>query len=494
MLEHINDFLWSVPVLGLILGTGLCLTVRTRAVQVRFFPAAIREFFHRAGEGGSSYRALCTALAATVGTGNIAGVAGAIAIGGPGAVLWMWVSGFLGLAVKYAESTLATAHRRPDGSAGPMCYIPWKWLAWCYSLFGLLASFGVGNAAQVDAVVSSMEACAQVMGFSFSPGAALGMGGAMALVVVWMVRGGGKAVGAVSECLIPLVSGVYVLLCLGAIAMGWERLSAAAAAILRGALQPGAVTGGMVGSAMTTLRIGVSRGVFTNEAGMGTAAIAHGTAQVDHPARQGLMGMMEVFLDTMVICTLTALAILTSGIPVPYGTAAGAELTARALAVGFGPWITAVLCGCLCLFALATILGWGFYAGRCAEELFGRVDWNGFALLQGAGVLVGTVLESGAVWTLAELCNGLMAIPNLLAILALTPELVRLTGEGRCAIMAGRKNPKGGNTHERKGNRRAPSAHPSGPQQYDRHPRLLRQRGQGSDLQVSAQHRHDAGK
>lgn len=162
---------------------------------------------------------------------------------------------------------------------------------------------------------------------------------------------------------------------------------------------------------------------------MGTAAIAHGCAEVDHPVRQGLMGIMEVFLDTMVICTLTALVILSSSVEIPYGTSAGAELTARALSVSFGPWVCAALCACLCLFALATILGWGFYAGRCAEFLFGRINWRLFGLCQGVGVILGTILETGTVWTLAEIVNGLMAIPNLVAVLMLSSEVIRLTGE-----------------------------------------------------------------
>ncbi len=302
------------------------------------------------------------------------------------------------------------------------------------------------------------------MGFELTRGAVWAVGIAMALAVAWMVRGGGRTVGAAAEGLIPVVSGVYILLCLGAIGIHWNRIGTAFGAIVQGAFSPEAVTGGVIGSLLTTLRLGVSRGVFTNEAGMGTAAIAHGAAEVDCPARQGLMGVMEVFLDTMVICTLTALAILTSGVAIPYGAVTGAELTARALAASFGPWVTAVLCGCLCLFALATILGWGFYGGRCWEFVFGKIHWKWFALLQGIGVMLGTVLDTGAVWTAAELFNGLMAIPNLLAVLTLTPELVRLTAAGSCVIMAGRKNPKGGNTHERKGNRRNPAAYPSGPQ------------------------------
>ncbi len=462
MLQRFNEFFWSVPVLGLILGTGLWLTIRTRAAQVRLFPAALREFFGRAS--GSSFRALCTALAATVGTGNIAGVAGAIAIGGPGAVFWMWVSGFLGLSVKFAESTLAVAHRQPDGAAGPMFYIPWPMLGKVYCIFGLLASLGVGNAAQVNAVMTALGECSASMGFRLAPGACFCMGLGLAGAVYWMVRGGGRAIGSAAECLIPVVSGIYILLCLGAIVLRWDVIGEAVDSIFRGAFQPRAVTGGAVGSAMTTLRLGISRGVFTNEAGMGTAAIAHGAAQVDCPARQGLMGIMEVFLDTMVICTLTALAILCSGLEIPYGVSAGAELTARALACSYGPWVTAALCGCLCLFALATILGWGYYAGRCAEYLFGTLNWKAFAAVQAAVVLLGTGMQSQTIWTLSELFNGLMAIPNLLAILTLTPELVRLTAAGSCVIMAGRKNPKGGSAHERKRNRRDPASHPPGPQ------------------------------
>ena len=431
MLERINEALWGVVVLGLILGTGGWLTVRTCFVQVRLFPEACREFMRRLRSRDSGFRALCTALAATVGTGNIAGVAGAIAIGGPGAVFWMWLSAFLGLAVKYAEGTLAVRWREPDGKAGPMYIIRWglgeKWrfLACLYSFFGLIAAFGVGNATQVNAVITSLEATGASGSFCMAVGVVL------AVAVAWMVMGGAKAIGGAAELLVPLVSGVYILLCLGAVALRWDRAAGAVADIFRGAFDPAAVTGGAVGGMMTTLRIGVSRGTFTNEAGMGTAAIAHGSAETDHPARQGMMGIMEVFLDTMVICTLTALVILTSGAEIPYGTAAGAELTAAALARSFGPWVRAVLCACLVLFALATILGWGFYAGRCAEFLFGHISWKWFGLCQGAGVILGTVLETGTVWTLAEIVNGLMAIPNLLALLMLSGQVARLTDQWR---------------------------------------------------------------
>lgn len=429
MIERINALLWGVVVLSLILGTGIWMTIRTGCVQVRLFAASLRQFGKRLRDRDSGFRALCTALAATVGTGNIAGVAGAIAIGGPGAVFWMWVSAFLGLAVKYAEGVLAVRYRLPDGRAGPMYIItrglgkPWRALAYAYSFFGVIAAFGVGNATQVNAVLGALEAAGASGGF------ALGMGAVMAVVVARMVMGGAKGITAAAETLVPVVSGVYILLCLTALGLRWERIGGALAEILRGAFAPSAVTGGAVGGLMMTLRIGVSRGTFTNEAGMGTAAIAHGSAEAVHPVEQGMMGIVEVFLDTMVICTLTALVILTSGVRIPYGTAAGSELTASALEGSFGPWVSALLCGCLVLFALATILGWGYYAGRCAEFLFGSINWKWFGLCQGAGVLVGIFLETGTVWTLAEIVNGLMAIPNLAALLCLSGEVVRLTGE-----------------------------------------------------------------
>ena len=333
MLEAFNGFLWGVPVLGLILGTGIWLMLRTGLVQVRLFPAACREFGKRLQSRDSGFRALCTALAATVGTGNIAGVAGAIAIGGPGAVFWMWVSAFLGMAVKYAEGTLAVRYRDLKGRAGPMYIIcralgeRWRWLAWIYSFFGIIAAFGVGNATQINAVIVSLKSAGAGERFTIV------LGITMAVTVGIMVMGGAKRITGAAEMLVPVVSGIYVLLCLTALALHWERLPPALGQILRGAFTPGAVTGGAVGGMMTAMRIGVSRGTFTNEAGMGTAAIAHGSAEVEHPASQGLMGIMEVFLDTMVICTLTALVILTSGIGIPYGTQAGAELTAGALAM-----------------------------------------------------------------------------------------------------------------------------------------------------------------
>ncbi len=431
MLERINDFLWGVPVLGLILGTGIWLTAVTGAAQLRLFPAACRDFLRRLRSRDSGFRALCTALAATVGTGNIAGVAGAIAIGGPGAVFWMWVSAFFGMAVKFAETVLSVRFRESDGRAGPMYIIRnalgrrWHWLGVLYSFFGFIAAFGVGNLAQVNAVVTTLE----------SAGAArvtVVMFGILMAAAVWkMVTGGAGAIVAAAEGLVPVLGGVYILLCAVSIGFRWQAVPGALGAIVRGAFTPGAVTGGAVGSMMLSLRIGVSRGTFTNEAGMGTAAIAHGSAENTPPVRQGLMGIMEVFLDTMVICSLTALVILTSGVEIPYGAAAGAELTADALAGVLGPWVRSALCGCLILFALATILGWSFYGARCAEFLFGRINWKLFGGFQAAAVLAALFLNTLTVWTLSEIFNGLMAIPNLAAVLALSGEVKNLLSVDR---------------------------------------------------------------
>lgn len=443
ILEELNAFLWGVPTLALILGAGGAIALACGLPQIRLLPKAIRSFgrklLGREDEDGSSYQALCTALAATVGTGNIAGVAGAIAIGGPGAVFWMWLSAILGMGTKFAESALAVRYRERAGDGtyrGGLMYeichgLPkkFRFLAYIYAFFGLMAAFGVGNATQVNACVSALREAGRGYGFAFSDGAALIAGAILAVAVVRMVSGGAERIGTAAEVLVPVAAGAYVLVCLGAVWLRRNYLGAALASIFQGAFSPQAVTGGAVGSMFLTLRIGVSRGVFTNEAGMGTASMAHGSAKVSHPVEQGLMGIMEVFLDTIVICTLTALVILTSGVDIPYGTSAGAELTAHALSAGFGPWVSAFLCACLCLFALATILGWGLYAGRCAEFLLGNMNWKIFAICQGAGVILGTVLETGTVWILSECMNALMAIPNLIAVIGLLPELRRLTLE-----------------------------------------------------------------
>ena len=443
MLETLNRFVWGAPMLLLILGAGLFLSFRTGFAQITLLPDAFRAFlenFRResGGDGVSPFQALCTALAATVGTGNLVGVAGAIALGGPGAIFWMWVCAFLGMATKFAEASLAVRYRVRDGggwTGGPMYMIRqgmgarWSWLACLYCIFGVFAAFGVGNATQINAVVTGMNQVISAFGGRESRAGNLAMGLILAALVGAMLLGGAKRIGAAAEMLVPFASLAYILLCAGVLLLRSSEIPQAFRAIFEGAFSPRAVTGGMLGSAFQALRVGVSRGVFTNEAGMGTASIAHASAGVDHPVRQGLMGIMEVFLDTIVICTMTALVILCSGVPVPYGSDVGGVLTTRAFACVYGEWVTVLLALALCCFAFATVLGWGLYGARCAQFLFGPGALKWFALLQTATVVLSAVLETGTIWSLAETVNGLMAIPNLIALVSLSPELGRLTSE-----------------------------------------------------------------
>ena len=443
-LIQVHSLLWGAPALVLILGVGICLTVCTGFAQITLFPRALADFWRKlrgkgsTGEGVSPFQALCTALAATVGTGNLVGVAGAICLGGPGAIFWMWLCGILGMATKFAEVTLAVRYRvREQGEylGGPMYMISrgmgrsWKWLACLYSFFGVIAAFGVGNATQINAVISGINDVLGRFGRAENPGRNLALGMLLAVLVGAMLLGGAKRIGAAAEFLVPFVSAAYILLCVGVLVLRHRAIPGALLAIVQGAFSPRAVTGGLLGSAFQALKVGCSRGVFTNEAGMGTASIAHASAEVSHPAEQGLMGIMEVFLDTILICTLTALVILTSGVPIPYGQDLGGQLTMDAFASVYGDWVSLFLAAALCCFAFATVLGWGLYGARCAQFLFGGKAWNVFALLQTAAVVIGAVLNTETVWLLAETVNGLMAIPNLTALAVLTPELCRLTIE-----------------------------------------------------------------
>ena len=432
ILAFLSDTVLGVPALILILGVGLYLSMQMGFPQITLFAESLRRFWRTvSGKNPSSFRALCTALAATVGTGNLVGVAGAICIGGPGSIFWMWVCGLLGMATKYAEAVLAVRYRikTADGYAGgPMYMITrgmgrrWHWLAKLYCLLGVMASFGVGNATQINAVAA---------GFGSLLGRNVGLGTGLILAgsVGFMLFGGAKRIGQTAERLVPIVSSAYILLCAGILIARAEAIPQALGAILQGAFSPKAATGGLIGSGFQALRVGCARGVFTNEAGMGTASIAHGGAEVTHPVDQGLMGIMEVFLDTIVICTLTALTILCSGVPVPYGDDVGGTLTFDAFSAVYGDWAAVFLVSALCCFAFATVLGWGLYGGRCAEFLFGSHAWRSFAVAQTVMAFFGAVLETGPVWHLAELLNGLMAIPNLIALAALSPELRRLTIE-----------------------------------------------------------------
>ncbi len=445
IISSLNALVWGAPALILIVGVGLYLSLRLGFAQLTLLPQALKAFWARLRpsgkqEGPSSFRCLCTALAATVGTGNLVGVAGAICIGGPGAIFWMWVCGVFGMVTKFAEATLAVRYRVRAGDGyvgGPMYMITrglggkFRPLAACYCLFGVVAAFGVGNAAQINAVVTSVNGVLIHLGGAESRTGNLIMGFFLAVLVGTMLLGGAKTIGAAAEQLVPVIAVSYVLMCAGVLVVRAGAVPAAFGAIFQGAFSPRAVTGGVLGSAFQALRTGCSRGVFTNEAGMGTASIAHASAEVNHPVEQGLMGIMEVFLDTIVICTLTGLVILCSGIPIPYGTDVGAELTTDAFISIYGEGAGIAIAIALACFALATVLGWGLYGARCAQFLFGEKAWKPFALAQTGAVVVASVLDTGLVWQLSEAVNGLMAIPNLITLAALTPELQRLTKEYR---------------------------------------------------------------
>ena len=443
ILEQVNAVVWGIPALAGILGIGLYLSIRTGFAQLRLFPKALRSFWatlrgkQGTGEGISPFQALCTALAATVGTGNLAGVAGAIAIGGAGAIFWMWVSAILGMMTKFAEATLSVRFRERNSPGewvgGPMYMIQngmgkrWKWLASVYCFFGVVAAFGVGNATQINTVIGGVNQALASLGGAETTTGNLVMGALLAVLICGILMGGMRKIGMLAEKLVPFASAAYLLLGFGVLIVRWQYLPSAFVAIFDGAFSPRAVTGGAIGSMFVCLRIGVSRGVFTNEAGMGTAGIAHAAAQVKHPAQQGLMGIMEVFLDTIVICTMTALVILVSGVAIPYGEDVGVILTTQAFSAVYGGWVSILIAVALCCFAIATVLGWGLYGARCAQFLFGDGVWKKFVFVQGCAVILGAVLKTGTVWLLSETVNGLMAIPNLIALAYLAPELQRLT-------------------------------------------------------------------
>ena len=455
-IDSLYRAVWGLPTVLLILVTGLWLTWVTGFAQFRLFPLAWRNFLAlllgKNGKQGkiSSFQALCTALSATVGIGNLAGVAGAIALGGPGSIFWMWICAGFGMVIKFAETSLAVRFRVLDDSGqwmgGPMYTISrgmgrkWSWLACAYCFFGVVAAFGVGNATQINAVVAGIHEAAISAGFHPDRTWNLWIGLPLAVLIGVTLSGGAKRIGQTAEKLIPFAAGGYILLCLVVLCLRFDHIPDALRSIFVGAFSPRAVTGGAVGSVSVAIQTGISRGIFTNEAGMGTASIAHAGAEVEHPAKQGLMGIMEVFLDTIVICTMTALVILTSGVSVDYGFDRAAALTTAAFGAVLGEWVSVVIALFLCLFAVATVLGWGLYGARCAQYLFGNQAWRKFTAAQIAAVVLGAVMNTGMLWRLAEIVNGLMTIPNLIALCALTPVLRHITNDFNC----GRNSAVGG--------------------------------------------------
>ena len=446
-LNHaVNQFVWGVPAMVCIIGVGLILTLRSGFIQIRKFPAAIRstlgKLFHKeeAAEGAMTpFQAVCTALASTVGTGNIAGVAGAIALGGPGAVFWMWVSALLGMATKFSEVVLAVHYRERnsegDWVGGPMYYIKnglgkhWQFLGTLYAIFCVVTVFGTGNATQVNTITASINAALLNFGL-ISPDSmrvvSLVIGVVIAVIVAMVLLGGIKRIARITERLVPFMALLYVGLGLGVIILNWENIPAVFAAIFEGAFHPRAVTGGVVGSLFLSMRHGVSRGIFSNEAGLGTGSIAHATSDVKDPVEQGLFGIFEVFTDTIVICTLTALTILCSGVSIQYGSAAGAELTISGFVSTYGSWVSIITAVAMCCFAFSTILGWGLYGARALEFLSSTKLVKPFMVVYSLVAIIGATVDLGLIWGIADTFNGLMAIPNLIALFLMSGKVVEL--------------------------------------------------------------------
>ena len=454
----INNFIWGVPAMICIIGVGLYLSIRTNFLQIRKFPYAIKVTIGRmlrkreASDGSlTPFQAVCTALAATVGTGNIAGVAGAIAIGGPGAVFWMWISAILGMCTKFSEVTLAVHFRETNANGdlvgGPMYYIKnglkkhWHWLAYLFSAFGVLTVFGTGNATQVNTITTAIDSALinyNVIAADNTSTVNLVMGIILAILVAMILLGGIKRIGQVTEKLVPFMALFYIILAVGVVIINWKNVPGVFSAIIRGAFNPASVTGGVVGSFFMSIKKGVSRGIFSNEAGLGTGSIAHACADTRKPVKQGFFGIFEVFTDTIVICTLTALVILCSGVPVGYGAAAGAELTISGFTSTYGNWVSIFTAVAMCCFAFSTIIGWGLYGARCAEFLFKEKAIRPFMVLYSLVAIIGATVDLGLLWSIAETFNGLMAIPNLIAVFLLSGVVVKLVkeyfaGEGKNA-------------------------------------------------------------
>ena len=448
--QVVNNFIWGLPAMVCILGVGLLLSVRTNFLQIRKFPYAIKTTLGRvfrrkdASDGTMTpFQAVCTALAGTVGTGNIAGVAGAIAIGGPGAVFWMWCSALLGMCTKFAEVTLAVYYReRSDAGewvGGPMYYIKnglgkrWQFLAVLYSLFGVLTVFGTGNATQVNTITTAIDTALlefHIVAEDILPTLNLVIGILCAMLVAMVLLGGIKRIGSVSEKLVPFMALFYVILAVGVVLLNLPRLPYVIEEIFAGAFNPAAFTGGAIGSLFLSMKNGVSRGIFSNEAGLGTGSIAHACADTRKPVKQGMFGIFEVFADTIVICTLTAMVILCSSVPVNYGTAAGAELTISGFMTTYGGWASLFTAVALCCFAFSTIIGWGLYGSRFAAFLF-KTDKivKPFFVVYSFVAILGATLDLGILWGVADTFNGLMSIPNLIALFLLSGTVVKLANE-----------------------------------------------------------------
>ena len=443
----INNVVWGAPMLIMLIGVGILMTLRTKGLQFRKFGHVMKntvgKMVHKqeAGEGEMTpFQALTTALGSTVGTGNIAGVTSAITLGGPGALFWLWVTALIGMCTKYSEVLLAVKFRERnkygDWVGGPMYYIKnglgknWKWLAVLFSIFAAFATLGIGNAVQAGNITSSINNVITAFNPDFSGQTMVNVVGGiiLAALVGIVLFGGVKRLGAVTEKLVPVMAALYIVTCLVVIVTHAGALPAVFCDIFQGAFSPKGVTGGAVGSMFIVLTWGVKRGIFSNEAGLGSAPIAHATTSETDPVKQGMYGIFEVFMITIILCTITGLTLLTSGIDLHYGVNGDTSMNAAALGTVFGDKGGAVIIAiCIILFAFSTIPGWTLYGTRCCEFLFGEKAIRPYQILSIVVAFVGCTMNLDLVWNIADTLNGLMAIPNLIAVIALSGVVVKET-------------------------------------------------------------------
>ena len=461
-ITKLDDVAWGSVVLCLLVGVGLILSISTGFLQFRKFGHAMKNTIGKvfkkqtAGKGEvTPLQALTTALAATVGTGNIAGVTGAIVIGGPGAVFWMWISALVGMCTKFAEVTLAVHYRerndKGDWVGGPMYYIKnglgkgFGWLSVLFCIFGFLAAFGIGNATQVQSIGSSIGSAIDALGGNVGASTihALGsdftlcnliVGIIVAVIVALVLFGGIKRIGSVTEKIVPVMAVVYILSALIVIFANIGHIGKVFGMIFQGAFNAEAALGGAFGITISTsITKGIARGCFSNEAGLGSAPMAHAATSETNPVKQGFFGIFEVFMDTIVICTLTALTVLScycaSGVTLDWGLGGGAEIVSAALSSTLGGAGSVILAVCLSLFALSTVLSWSLYGTRCFEYLFGTKASIGYKIVFILFAIVGATMSLNDAWNLADALNGFMAIPNLIAILTLSPVIIKLVRE-----------------------------------------------------------------
>lgn len=459
--KWLNGVVWGIPMMCLILGTGVYLCIRCGFPQFAHFGHIMKNTLGKAFEKSeakegsvSPFKAMCTALAASIGTGNIAGVSGAIAIGGPGAVFWMWISALLGMCTKFAEVTLSIKYRqrneKGDWVGGPMYYIQnglgkkWKWLASVFAAFGALAAFGIGNMTQVNTICSTVGGAIK----NFVPDVNLTVvawivGALCAVLASIVYLGGIEAIGDVCALLVPVMAIIYILASIAVIVMNISAVPEAFGAIFKGAFNPAAVSGGLAGVGIKmAITKGVGRGIFSNEAGLGSAPIAHAAADVDHPVKQGMFGVFEVFMDTIVVCTMTAMVVLLGvGVHnIEFGNDIGAQLTINGFMSVFGDKIPGVVVAvCLTMFAFSTVLTWGLYGTRCMEYLFNYKAAKVYQIIFCGVMIIGGVIKLQLAWDIADTLNGLMAIPNLIALLLLSPVVIKLTKEYFRGVKAAKK-------------------------------------------------------